>query len=325
LGGEYGSRNTEFYFPGGFEILAATLSDAAQIAHFMREPIVEQTMVGLSTVDAYNFLPMLNSYLFAADNAIDLDGAIVSLPCQQIGEWSFPDAGLVVKSTPTYYAVLGLSKGGVLKLYDRTTQRLVLSDCGYWATLPRNKVVSSQSLSRLPIWQHLTDVISIESDFVEVNQRVQTCSLFIGFRLFSLTLGRIPAAAYWLKSLLVNALVRRRRPVKLRLHRRVHLARASIQILDEITSLGKLSVLTLRRGWKFSTIHMGSSRYFQAQELDTNATSEEDWATELQKRGRVFLRWEVRLAEDPEVAGAVNASLTRGEFSSAEQVSKVTP
>ena len=69
LGGEYGSRNTEFYFPACFEILAAAIPDAARIAHFMRPWVTAHTMACLWTMDLYNMFPMLNNYLLATDYA----------------------------------------------------------------------------------------------------------------------------------------------------------------------------------------------------------------------------------------------------------------
>jgi len=44
---------------------------------------------------------------------------------------------------------------------------------------------------------------------------------FVAFRLFSLVMGRIPKAAYWLKSLLVRVLIYRKHEVPLSFERRV--------------------------------------------------------------------------------------------------------
>ena len=289
LGGEYGSRNTEFYFPAGFEILAPVLPDAALIANFMRASVAKQVSAGLAAMDAYNFLPMLNNYFFAADCATDLNWVSNDLPCQQEfdNEAYFPEAGLFVKSTPNYYSVLGLSKGGILKVYDRATGQLAGSDCGYWAKIDGGQIVSSQSLCRSGYEMLQTNKFSIEANFVQVNQRVQTPWLFMGFRLFTLILGWLPAAAYWLKNLLVHILVRRRQVKPLRLVRQVRFEKDSIFISDKIKVTGKLKVHTLQHGPKFATIHMGSSRYFQFQELEAPSTDEGlDWSRNLQENGK---------------------------------------
>lgn len=292
LGGEYGSRNTEFYFPAGFEILAPAIPEAAVIARFMRPAVTAQTVAGLSAMDAYNFLPMLNNYLFAADavgEALTADAAPVpELPCRQEGMHLFPDAGLCVRCTTTYYAILGLSKGGVVKVYRRSDGALVASDCGYWGRTASGAAVSSQSLNRPAVWCSVTeDTFEVETDFVKVNQRVLNPWVFGAFRLFTLTLGRFPGPAYWVKAQLVKVLVRRRQAVPLRLKRTVRFETDGVHIDDELIRTGNVDLVELRRGAKFATIHMGSSRYFQRQELDPPGAGEEDLAAELRCVGRL--------------------------------------
>lgn len=290
LGGEYGSRNTEFYFPAAFEMLSSVVRDAALIAGFMRPSVATQTAAGLATMDVYNLLPMLNNYLFSADHARDLEGPVGGLLCQEEKEAYFPHAGLFVKSSPVYYAVLGLSKGGVLKVYDRNEDRLLVSECGYWARVENGQIVSSQSFSTRERWSRLEQGFAIEADFVKVNHRTQSPWLFVGFRLFSLTAGRWPRAAYWLKDLLVRVLVHRRREVPLRLVRRVEFEPDRVFLSDELTLGGAMRVHTLRSGTKFGAIHMGSSRYFQGQELEVWPDDDSDWADELMRRKTVSVK-----------------------------------
>jgi len=292
LGGEYGSRNTEFYFPAGFEMLAPAIPDAALIARFLRRHVEAGRMAGLWAMDVYNFFPMLNNYLAAAEYAAPIDDTGGSLPCHSEGEWFFPHAGLVVRSTPQWYAVVGLSKGGVLKVYDKACGQLAVSDCGYWARLASGQVVSTQALNRAPQWKRQPDAWSIESRFVPVNQRVQSPGLFMAFRLFSTTVGRSQTAAYWLKDQLVRALVRPRRPVPLRLIRRIGFQPDVISVDDEVSATGALRVTELKRGQKFASIHMGSSRYFQFQELEPVSDVSADHGAELARSGHVHLSWE---------------------------------
>ena len=131
-------------------MLAPTCADAAVIAAFMRPAVSKATPAGLAGMDRYNLLPMLNNYLFADAASVVAPAGRTTLPCQQEGEWHFADAGLLVRTTATYYAVIGLAKGGVVKLYDRRTGELAASDCGYWARLGDRRIVSSQSLTRPP-------------------------------------------------------------------------------------------------------------------------------------------------------------------------------
>ncbi len=267
IGGEYSSRNTEFYFPAGFEILAPSLPEAAAIAVFMRPAVAGQTAAGLAAMDSYNFLPLLNNYLFAAEAARVLpDDADTILPWRQVGRWTFPDAGILVDSGPGHVAIVGLSKGGTVKVFARDGRLLGL-DCGYWTRLVGGGVASSQSFSRDVRWRWDGDAVELEVPFVRVNQTLMTPLLFLGFRLFCLTLGRLRGAAYWLKATLVKQLINRRRPVEPRLRRRIILGRDAVEIEDIITSIPSSHGAPFVGGGRFATIHMGSSRYFQPQDL----------------------------------------------------------
>ncbi|MBZ0310762.1 MAG: hypothetical protein K8I82_32185, partial [Anaerolineae bacterium] len=130
----------------------------------------------------------------------------------------------------------------------------------------------------------------LETVFVQVNQRVQKTWQFILFRLFSLTLGRFQTAAYWIKNLLVKVLVRRRHEFPLRLVRRVHFGEESVEVEDEIFLTGELPLTHLRQEAKFASIHMGSSRYFQTQELEMRMLNASDWAEQLSQTRRVTVR-----------------------------------
>ena len=148
-------------------------------------------------------------------------------------------------------------------------------------------------LHRQPHWQRVDDTLTIETHFVPLNQRLPTSWLFLLFRLFSLTCGRVPQFAAWLKDRLVHILVRPRPAVPLRLRRQVHLHTDTVTLTDEITITGTVRVAALKHGHKFAAIHMGSSRYFQAQELEPEPEPEMDWAKELTARGvvRIVRSW----------------------------------
>ncbi len=291
LGGEYASRGTEFYFPAGFEILASALPEAALIAGFLRPHVQARTMAGLWTMDVYNFFPLLNNYLFAAECAGPSPPTAIDLPCRKTGEWFFPDAGLLVKSAPDWYAVLGISKGGTLRIHDKVNGHLAVSDCGYWARLEKGGVASSQTLNRGAHWKRDGDAWRVESWFAPVSHRLHSTWTFMAFRLFSSTVGRVPAVAYWLKARLVRVLVRPRRPLDLRLDRTVRFEAGAITVEDELTLGRGVRVSELRRGAKFSSIHMGSSRYFQFQELEPLTEEGTNYAADLNAAKAARFTW----------------------------------
>ena len=172
--------------------------------------------------------------------------------------------------------------------------RLVLSDCGFWADLGGGRAATSQALVRPARMTREGDTLTIEASFTAVNQKRMSPPLFVLFRLFSLTLGRVPSLAYWMKRKLVHVLVRRVKPEPLHLRRRLTLGDVLVRIEDEVTLTRDVELTALRRGSRFAAIHMGSSRYFEAQELEPPLDGE-DLAPALRREGRVQSERHVRV------------------------------
>lgn len=261
IGGEYASRNTTFFYPAAFEMLAGKSKAAARIAIFMRPMVQHNIPTGLPAMDAWNLFPVLNNYLFAADNTA---AAIAPPLAQNHGQSVYKKAGWVIERKNRYQAVLGLSKGGVIKAWTGNEKpQLSFSDCGYWARTKKGTVISSQSLTTPPVYTQNGDVFELTCTFTEVNQKVMNPVLFVGFRGFTILFGQIPMLAYSLKKILVRALVSRRKKSALTLKRTVTFTEDGFDVTDVISTSKPVQLSTLVRGKKFSTIHMGSSRYHQ--------------------------------------------------------------
>lgn len=290
LGGVYGSRATEFFFPAGYEILASVCPDSADIAAFMRPSVNASFVAGLEMMDPYNYLPQLNNYLFAQNSFIDKSENLKML-FRENGRKIFPEAGLWVESTPQYYALIGLRKGGVIRVYDQQTKKLVFNDCGYWLRLKSGKILTSQSLQAGSEFDLKDNMLTFDVAFAGMNQRVMNPWLFMGFRGFSLSLGRIQAAAFWLKNLLVQVLVKKRTIYPIRLKRTISLSPEQIEIQDDITGSSISTIRQIGAGTKFSAIHMGSSRYFEPQELEPQeGASDEVMRIPLEKTEQGYTR-----------------------------------
>lgn len=267
LGGEYGSRNTSFFFPAAFEMLAGESEEARAIARFMRESVANQDAAGLGAVDPYNFCPLLNNYLFAQDAAGVLkEGPL--LPFRRPGRHDFPHAGLSVVVTGSYQAVFAPSKGGVVKIYDLNNRSQAVSDSGYWAITRDGSRVSSQSFSLDNEFSFEQGRSSVRAPFVRVNQKVMNPFMFLGFRVFSLSIGRSASIGRALKNVLVKVLVSRRKTLDVILEREVAFLEDEVTIRDRLHSANDELFQSLKLGTKFSSIHMGSSRYFQFDELE---------------------------------------------------------
>jgi len=270
LGGEYSSRNTQTYYPAAFEMMSATSGKAHWIAATMFPSIESLAAVGLGSVDAYNFFPLLNNYVFAYLACFKETHRAVfpQPPPNEASIFHFPEAGLLKVRSERYDLCIGLAKGGVLKAFDLHKHQLILNDCGYMGKLKNGKLLSSQWVDPGRRVEVSPKEVVIEGTFAEVTKPVFQPISFLGFRIFSLTLGRFRWISYWLKNLLVKVLIHRKRSVDLRLKRRISLGPNGFTIQDQIMGPIGDQIDVLKRLDVFTTMHMGSSRYFIPNELD---------------------------------------------------------
>lgn len=262
VGGEYASRDTMFYYPAAYEMLYGHCSAAAAIADHQRENITGGKTVGLEQMDAQNLFPVANNYLFAFENMVRRSGNYPHsiLPVNAEVEKLFPEAGLFVKSTDSYYAVVGCRKGGVIKAWDKKSSKPVFRSCGY-VVQAGNRWFSNQAQG-LSTFARNDAVVEIAAPFSAVASTVFSPWKFIAFRIFTLTAGRIPAVSRWLKDVLVSVLIRKKKMLGLLLKRKISFFPSKI-ILEDRLEGGDYDV---RHIDKFTAFHMGSSRYIHMEE-----------------------------------------------------------
>ncbi|MCH8332084.1 MAG: hypothetical protein IH946_12060 [Bacteroidetes bacterium] len=271
LGGEYCSRDTMFYYPAAFEMLYAESAEGAAIADHQYTMIGEQRTVGLEMMDAYNLFPVLNNYIFAYNERLergDNGSKAAALPYEGVVDNYFESAGIYVRSNEKYYSIVGVSKGGVVRIWNKVTKKLAFQSAGYVIKDGKN-YLSSQSFGASTTTR-VDDSISISAGFVKVNRKVFNPWLFGAFRIFMLTIGRFSSVAYRMKRMLVKALVNKENTnYKFKLEREVRYNLDSITINDKLTPEG----IKAQHLDKFSTIHMGSSRYVHlAEEIRRGST-----------------------------------------------------
>ncbi len=273
LGGEYASRNTQTYYPAAFEMMAQQSGRASWIANAMRPSVGSLAAAGLGSVDAYNYFPLLNNTVFAYVASAGRTGSVAppTAPASEPGMTSFPAAGIVKIRRPKYEAFVGMSKGGVLKAFDRRTKRLICDDCGYLGRMKSGGVISSQ-------WHDDAWEVDVDDERVTVSGRFYAIKKptmkpwsFIGFRLFTLTVGRAKSVGYWLKRLLVRVLIYRKSELDFSFTRCITFDDGGFELRDELQSPIGHKIDKIERVDSFSTIHMGSSRYFVPHQLETGS------------------------------------------------------
>ncbi len=268
FGGEYGSRNTQTYYPAAFEMLASRSGEAAWLADAMRPSVASGAAVGAAAIDAHNLCPLVNNLVFAHRARCDPNASRRQPvePSPGPGRVVFPEAGIVRVRRRAYDAYVATTKGGVVQVFDRLRGRLVYSDCGYVGRSRRGALVATQYADphrRVSVGE---DRIEVEGGLVAVSRPTLSPWTLVGFRLFTLSIGRLAPVARWLKDRLVYVLIRRRRPLDLRFERSIEFAEDEVVVRDRLRGGEPLA----RLGWavRFATIHMGSSRYFVPNELE---------------------------------------------------------
>jgi len=266
FGGEYGSRNTEVFYPGGFALLYHEIPFAGAILNVMIGSIEGGTTVNLNSIDLGNLAPLINNYLDVARYVPStFDQTTESIPFQRnkfVKE--FRDAGLVIHNGVKYYAVIGLSKGGVVKEYDKEKEMQVLDDCGYIGKLQNGKMISTQNHYDHPS-RCTSEFTEVHAPFYEIRRTIPDPLKFLALRIFNLTVGRIRPARELVKKILVKALLSNTKKAGFILIRRIEFS-DPVRIVDRIEPQPDGgSFEFLEHGIKFSTIHMASSKYFYRQ------------------------------------------------------------
>jgi hypothetical protein len=262
FGGEYGSRRTAVYYPGGIALLAPASPAAAALHHAMLRSIEAGTTATLEDVDFGNIAPLAASYAVAA--AVPADTASrATLPYEQASaQADFRKAGIAVRGRGSLYVVAGISNGGVVKVFDRRTGAALLDDSGYFAMLEGEGAVSTQVTDLRRAADLSAASIGCTVEFSPLKTIVTTPLRFTILRLLNLTVMRSIVLGNLVKKLLVRMLIGTESSVPLRLRRVITIEDHSVTIDDELTKSGAAAVLRLETGQPFVSIHMASARYF---------------------------------------------------------------
>lgn len=272
-GGTIGSRNTLHFYPHGFELLSREIPLAASVADRMLRALAEDKLVPPHIMsDRYVFYRVPELLLAYLDHGGRPDSAEV-LPDAQDGldRW-LPDAGIKISTRRRIYAVSNLAKGGVVKLFDRSAGRMILSDGGVLAQLSDGRLVTSQWVDgdrRCEV--NGLDWIADGPLHVVPSDKTFTPLRGLAFRLVLICLGWLPWAAHRLKGAIRKTLMLGSRPVAIRLRRSFEFNDDGVTIVDHISKNDqKLTVRAMRAGGDFSVRYVPQSRFFQPHELQNH-------------------------------------------------------
>lgn len=263
FGGEYGSRRTGVFYPGGLALLASKGNrTAAAIVGAMLGSIAARRTVTLDNVDVANLAPLCANYLLLADRAPEISGAVPPLPREREGAADFVEAGIHVRSTARRYVVVGASNGGVVKVWDRADGRVLANDGGYAGRDARGAFVTTQGTGtgRATV---SADTITVDAPFVRMPRALPTPAQFLVLRPVNLTLMRSVGVGNAVKRALVRLLISGGKPLPLTLRRTVTVGAGEVRITDQVSAPAGARMRGLECGRPFVGIHMASARYYE--------------------------------------------------------------
>lgn len=268
IGGLYGSRNTEVFYPGGLAILAENNPTALAILSHLKTGLKEGVHILPQTIDIGNYIPLLNSYAYGAWMESQMETLVNSeeLPYTQSFEKDFVKSGIYLHSNAKYYAVINYKKGGTLKVFDKKTNSLDLEDGGWIAENSDKQWVSTQ---------HVDDSLDfsnreIKAGFYKSNEAYPSPFQFLILRFLSITIFKSNRLGNIFKRVIVKMLMTGKNKIDGYVSRRFEFSPDEIRVYEKVKTPTKYP--NYHHGGRFKSIHMASSGYNTQQLLNASRT-----------------------------------------------------
>lgn len=264
LGGLYGSRNTEVYYPAGLLMLAEQNPAFAAMARHLEKGIREGRHILPENIDSGNYVPLLNAYAVAADQweQKKISSAHHPLPCENKLEQNFKEAGIFIKSSAEYYAIVNYKKGGTLKVFDRKTGRIDLEDGGLFGELKNGQKFSAQAYDGSISF----DQRRIKCGFYLVNECYPTPFQFMVLRFLSSTFFQSSLIHRAFKRAVVRKLMTGKQRIDGGAVREFQFSDGKIRVKEAVTPPQQSQ--SVGHPGKSTAIHMASSGYYSKQMLE---------------------------------------------------------
>lgn len=265
LGGEYGSRNTEYLIPHGFEIMARRLPKAAAVAVALRQSLEGGRHVACQSFDDRYLTYLGYSYLQAAADATDPPEAIPDLPWRAPGARTWPGAGLCAYRQPERQLIVNLKKGGVFKA-DFPLTGEGFTDTGVVALGRDGRTWYSAYLDPSDIGLPDGPPFRSRRRLARAKSRRLTPLSNVAQRLFMLSLGRFPRVEARIKDMLRDLLITGVTLGGLTHERTLTLPAEGLAVLDRVGPRRDVAELWL--SGKASFVYGPSTRFFQPTSLE---------------------------------------------------------
>ncbi len=273
-GGEYGSRNTEYLLPHGFEILAKEYDKAKAIANHIRVGIEKKTAVSPFSLDDKYLLFYSYVYLQAYLDADDFNkSSDLCLPYQTKCSKNFSKSGIWIFSNDNFYLIANYKKGGALKAFFKQNGKSI-DDSGILILNKNNKKITSFWISDINDVYISNSEIVISGYFWNVFDNILTPFKNVVWRIIQITFGKSEFFNMKFKEFLRKAIITKNEKLKSKFIRRIYIGDEKLFIEDKFDKLNGISMIITSS--KLSFTYGESARYFQVSELNNSFLSYND-------------------------------------------------
>lgn len=262
-GGDYGSRNTEYLIPHGFEFLSKELPNAALISAHIRESLENKVTISPFSLDDRYLCYIGYTYLQAHLDSSDFS-LIDSPQYKKNFVKNFPTAGLWIYCDDNFYLITSYKKGGVSRIFFKKNNN-ALYDSGL-IVISDGKKFTSNWLSNVNQYKISERSIEIKGDLWKLPENVMTPIKNILLRAFQITIGREENINTFMKKKFRDKLITNANKSNIKFLRKIYITDEGICIED---TLENAKIKKLITGLKVSYTYVPSSRYFQISELDS--------------------------------------------------------
>lgn len=286
--GMTGSRNTQHFYPAGFEILGQEYLPATAVAEKMLAALGEGKLVSPEIMsDRYVFY-RVPELLHAWIEYASVQESLPMLPYEQPEYFRFFEkAGIYVHTTLSHYFIASLAKGGVCRVFNLRSGLPLFNDGGIVLTLKQGRVLTSQWMDTSARTEAAWNSWKVSGSLNSIPMhRNFNPARFILFRIFLSGISLSPRISHWLKGIIRSVLIHSHGKVAVAYERTFRIQGSNLYITDEIRLNRKASFRSLRIGGHFYTRYVPQSRFFQFYELNDQAwNAGPDELIELQRAG----------------------------------------
>ena len=242
---------------------------ASSIAAKMRQALSDNKLVPPEIIsDRYVFY-RVPEFLLAYLDCDDTLKATEPLPYEkQQLNLHHEQSGIYVFSDQRKHIVANLAKGGVVKVFEKGTNRLLLNDCGIIGKLTNGRVVTSQWIDSTYRIERFEKGWQVKGHLnIVPSNKLFTPFKNIIFRSLLICTGWHSGLAHFIKGSIRKSLILGLRHIPISFIRRVEIG-DTIKIYNRVKVYEKKYAFeSLSIGDEFFVRYVPQSRYFQSQEL----------------------------------------------------------